>query len=139
MRKISTIVAIVAAVIIVGACTVAALVNPALIQPSGTVQQEEIEDCDAEDWANREDDCGFVGRSRPRPARRRRHPRLGRRAGDHLHRVRDASRALPRADLPIRWCRARCYTCNWNGPRVTFAETAERHRRAHLYVGRHRA
>ena len=66
MRKISTIVAIIAAVIIVGACTVAAIVNPALIQPSGTVQQEEIEDCDAEDWANREDDCGFVG---PKPAK----------------------------------------------------------------------
>jgi hypothetical protein len=42
-------------------------------------------------------------------------------------------------DLPIRWCQARCYTCKWSGPRVTFAHTAERHRQAHLYVGRHRA
>jgi hypothetical protein len=66
VRKINTTVAIVAAVIIVGACTVAAIVNPALIRPSGTVQQEEIEGCDAEDWANREDDCGFVG---PKPAK----------------------------------------------------------------------
>lgn len=42
-------------------------------------------------------------------------------------------------DLPIRWCRAHCTTCHWSGPRVTFASTAERHRQAHLYVGRHRA
>lgn len=36
-------------------------------------------------------------------------------------------------------CRARCYTCNWAGPWVKFAGTAERHRKAHLYVGAHRA
>lgn len=31
-------------------------------QPAG--QEVEIEDCDAEDWANREDDCGFTDADR---------------------------------------------------------------------------
>lgn len=66
MRKTVIILAIVAAVVIIGACFVTAVVNPAMFQQSGTTQQEEIEDCDAEDWINREDDCGFVS---PKPVK----------------------------------------------------------------------
>ena len=66
MKKISTIVAIIVATvvaIIVGVCAV----GPATFQQSGTTQQdEEVEDCDAEDWINREDDCGFVS---PKPVK----------------------------------------------------------------------
>lgn len=47
-------------------------------------------------------------------------------------------RELPRSK-PGHGCRARCFTCDWAGPWVKFAHTAERHRQAHLYVGVHRA
>lgn len=70
MRKIKTaaviIAAIVVAVVIVIGCAAVAIVNPATSPQSGTTQQEDAEDCDAEDWINREDDCGFVS---PKPVK----------------------------------------------------------------------
>lgn len=44
-----------------------------------------------------------------------------------------------RRSQPGYGCRARCFTCDWSGPWVKYAKTAERHRQAHLYVGAHRA
>lgn len=46
---------------------------------------------------------------------------------------------LRRQPAERRGCRARCFTCDWHGPWVKYAHTAERHRKAHLYVGAHRA
>jgi hypothetical protein len=53
-------VCVVAALLIVGTC--ATMVNgvTGFPQPAVTQQDDEVEDCDAEDWINREDDCGFT-------------------------------------------------------------------------------
>ena len=64
MSRLGTIVTIIVATIvavIIGVCAA----NPAMLQQSDTTQQEEeVEDCDAEDFLNREDDCGLVS---PKP------------------------------------------------------------------------
>lgn len=65
MRKIKIVAAIIAVTAMVGVSVAALIVNPATFQrqDSGV---EEVEDCDAEDWINREADCGFVG---PKPSK----------------------------------------------------------------------
>lgn len=67
MRKINTIVAILAVIVTFGACVATAIASPSMFRQTDSAQQdEEIEDCDAEDWINREDDCGFVS---PKPVK----------------------------------------------------------------------
>lgn len=63
--KIRIVAAIIAILAIVGASAMALIANPDAFrqQDSGV---EEVEDCDAEDWINREADCGFTG---PKPTK----------------------------------------------------------------------
>ena len=62
MSKIKTAWAVVAVLAVIGVGTMALVASPATTQtPPGTIQQDDdVEDCDAEDWINREDDCGFT-------------------------------------------------------------------------------
>ena len=81
---------IVMAVVIVVGCAVA-IFNPDMFE-SGTAQQE-TEDCDAEDFLNREDDCGFVSPKPVKTAAPSWHPRRERHADDvHWH------------DDEVEWC-----------------------------------
>ena len=57
--KIKIIAVVIVAVILVSACAFAVNGITGFPQPAAT-QQDEVEDCDAEDWMNREDDCGFT-------------------------------------------------------------------------------
>lgn len=60
MSKIKIAAAIIAVTAMIGVSVVALIANPAALQHPHQHQQE-VEDCDAEDWVNREEDCGFTG------------------------------------------------------------------------------
>ena len=60
MSKIKIVAAVIAVTAMIGVSVVALIANPAALQPQDS-GVEEVEDCDAEDFLNREDDCGFVG------------------------------------------------------------------------------
>lgn len=65
--KIKIIAVAIVAVILVSACAFAVNGVTGFPQPSVTQQDDgAVEDCDAEDWINREDDCGFTKPSPPR-------------------------------------------------------------------------
>lgn len=64
--KIKIIAVAIVAVILVSACALTVNGVSGFQRPGATQQDDDIEDCDAEDWINREDDCGFVG---PKPTK----------------------------------------------------------------------
>jgi hypothetical protein len=62
ISKIKIVAVAIVAMTVVGLC--AAMVTGAAGFPQpGTTQQDDVEDCDAEDWANREDDFHNAGTS----------------------------------------------------------------------------
>lgn len=59
MNRIKIAAAVIAILAMISASIVALIANPAALQHPH--QHQEVEDCDAEDWINREEDCGFIG------------------------------------------------------------------------------
>ncbi len=61
MSKIKIAAVVITILALLGVSAVALIANPAAPQQPGTVQEDtDVENCDAEDWINREDDCGFT-------------------------------------------------------------------------------
>lgn len=65
MSKIKIVAVVIVILAAIGVSAIALIANPAAVQQQNE-GGEEVEDCDAEDFLNREDDCGF---SEPKPAR----------------------------------------------------------------------
>lgn len=62
LKKLATLAALTALI-----CPLSACEGNVVPQPTPTVDSSEVEDCDAEDWINREADCGFVVKPSTKP------------------------------------------------------------------------